>query len=100
MSEAGQGGAVRLHAYVSGRVHGVGFRYFTLETGHTLGLTGWVRNLRDGRVEVLAEGELESVNRMLAILRRGPASSQVTDVRYEFTGATGEFAGFRVGYTS
>lgn len=92
--------AVRLHAVVSGRVQGVGFRYFTLEAGHTLGLTGWVRNRRDGRVEVLAEGSLESLNRMLAILRRGPTSSQVTDVDYEFTEAKGEFDGFRVGYTN
>jgi acylphosphatase len=81
-------------------VQGVGFRYFTLEAGHALGLTGWVRNLRDGRVEVLAEGPLESVNRMLAILRRGPTSAMVADVDVEFTKATGEFDGFRVGYTS
>jgi len=95
-----EGEAVRLHATISGRVQGVGFRYFTLEAGHALGLTGWVRNLRDRRVEVLAEGPLESVNRLLAILRRGPVSSQVTDVAYEFTEASGEFDGFRVGYTS
>ncbi len=92
--------SVRLHAYVKGRVPGVGFRYFTLDAAHALGLTGWVRNLRDGRVEVLAEGALEDLNRLLAVLRKGPVSGEVTDVAYEFTGATGEFEGFRVGYTS
>jgi len=92
--------SVRFHAYVRGRVQGVGFRYFTLDAAHTLGLTGWVRNLRDGRVEVIAEGALEDLNRLLAMLRRGPVSGKVTDVDYEFTGAKGEFTGFRVGYTN
>ena len=92
--------SVRLHAYVKGRVQGVGFRYFTLDAAHALSLTGWVRNLRDRRVEVIAEGALEDLNRLLVILRKGPASGEVTDVDYEFTQAKGEFDGFRVGYTS
>jgi len=96
----GESEAVRFHAYVSGRVQGVGFRYFTLDAAHALGLTGWVRNLRDGRVEVIAEGALEDLNRLLAVLRKGPVSGEVADVDYEFTGATGEYEGFRVGYTS
>jgi len=49
-------------------------------------------------VEVIAEGALEDLNRLLAVLRKGPVSSQVTDVDVEFMEATGEFAGFRVGY--
>ena len=94
----GESVSVRLHAYVSGRVQGVGFRYFTLDAAHALGLTGWVRNLRDRRVEVMAEGTLDDLNRLLAVLRRGPVSGEVADVDYEFTQAKGEFDGFRVGY--
>jgi acylphosphatase len=89
----------RMHAYVRGRVQGVGFRYHTLQTAQELELTGWVRNLRDGRVEVLAEGAHEDLNRLLVALRKGPISADVQDVDYEFTEAKGEFEGFRVRYT-
>jgi acylphosphatase len=59
-------------------------------------LTGWVRNRWDGRVEVLAEGSLEDVNRFLAALRKGPASAEVRDVNYEFSAPKGEFERFQV----
>ncbi len=89
----------RLHAYVNGRVQGVGFRYHALQAAQEGGLTGWVRNLRDGRVEVLAEGAHEALNRLLAELRKGPISADVQDVDYEFTEGKGEFEAFRVRYT-
>ncbi len=89
----------RLHAYISGSVQGVGFRYFVLQSVEGLELSGWVHNLYDGRVEVTAEGTQEELNRLLAALRRGPLSAEVTDVDYEFTEAKGEFQGFRVRYT-
>jgi acylphosphatase len=89
----------RLHAYVKGRVQGVGFRYFVLQSAEGLDLTGWVRNLRDGRVEVMAEGAHEDLNRLLVALRKGPISADVRDVDYEFTEGKGEFEGFRVRYT-
>jgi acylphosphatase len=90
----------QLHAYVKGRVQGVGFRYHTLKSAQKYGLKGWVRNLYDGRVEVLAEGEHQNLNLLLADLRKGPVSSDVNDVDYEFTEATGKFDRFYVRNTA
>lgn len=90
----------RLHAYVKGDVQGVGFRYFTRQTAHEHRLTGWVRNLRDGRVEVLAEGGHEDLDQLLVRLRKGPISAEVNDIDYEFDQALGEFEAFLVRYTS
>jgi len=90
----------RLHAHVEGRVQGVGFRYFVEETAITLDLKGWVRNRWDGSVEVVAEGERQSLEKLLHALRRGPRSAQVSDVRTEWSPASGEFDHFRVRMTS
>jgi acylphosphatase len=90
----------RLHATINGRVQGVGFRYFTLQTAQEYHLTGWVRNLRDGRVEVMAEGDHKDLNQLLVQLRKGPISADVNDIHYEFDEAQGEFETFRVRYTS
>ena len=68
------------HVFVSGLVQGVNYRWFTLETADGLGLTGWVRNLPDGRVEAEIEGEKEVVERMIETMRRGPRLAQVTDL--------------------
>ena len=84
----------RLHAHVEGNVQGVGFRYFVLRAAQGYRLTGWVRNRYDGRVEVVAEGGLADLNRLLADLRRGPSSSQVTRVDYSFSDAQGDFERF------
>ena len=65
---------------ISGRVQGVGFRWFTRETASREGVTGWVRNLDDGRVEALIEGEAEAVVRVERALRAGPAGARVDDV--------------------
>jgi acylphosphatase len=70
----------RLHALISGRVQGVSFRYHTAHVAQSLGVTGWVRNLPDGRVEVLAEGDGEKLQRLEQFLRRGPPAARVTDV--------------------
>ena len=70
--------AVRL--IVRGRVQGVGFRYATVEQGRRLGLDGWARNLPDGSVEVVAAGEGETVERLVAWCRQGPPSARVTSV--------------------
>jgi len=84
----------RLHAFIEGRVQGVGFRYFTMSAAQGYGLKGWVRNLYDGRVEVLAEGEHEDLNHLLGDLRKGPRSAVVEDIEYSFTDAKGEFNRF------
>ena len=65
---------------ISGRVQGVGFRWFTHETATREGVTGWVRNLPDGRVEALVEGDEEAVVRVERALRAGPRSAHVDTV--------------------
>lgn len=88
----------RLHVFVSGVVQGVFFRANTEEKALDLGLTGWVRNTRDGRVEVLAEGEKEILQELLRWLHRGPSSARVTHVDYEWQHYTGEFKNFSIRY--
>lgn len=68
------------HYLVSGRVQGVGFRWFTADAARRDGVTGHVSNLADGRVEIVAEGESESLARFEATLWRGPSRSRVDDV--------------------
>lgn len=72
-----------LRCHVSGRVQGVGFRYATAEKARNLGVHGYVRNLPDRRVEVLACGEERAVKTLRDWLRQGPPLAQVSDVRCE-----------------
>lgn len=65
---------------VTGRVQGVGFRYFTADCARREGLHGTVRNLPDGRVEAVADGDVESLTRFEAALRRGPSRARVDEV--------------------
>jgi acylphosphatase len=65
---------------ISGRVQGVGFRWFTKDVAQREGLTGWVRNLADGRVEAFVEGESEAVTRVERLLRTGPRGARVATV--------------------
>jgi len=85
-----------LHAVVRGRVQGVGFRFFVVDRAQALGLSGWVRNLADGTVEVTAEGERPALRALLSDLQRGPVGSQVESVAHDWTNARGSFSGFRV----
>ncbi|MCY1271410.1 Acylphosphatase [compost metagenome] len=71
------------HGYVSGKVQGVGFRQHTVEQAERLDLDGWVRNLDDGRVEVLFEGEEEAVDALAEWLGHGPKSARVKAVEFE-----------------
>jgi len=84
----------RLQARVTGRVQGVGFRYYVLGEAAHIGLTGWVRNRRDGSVEVIAEGEQEQLELLAQALKRGSSSSLVEDVKTDWLESTGEFPGF------
>jgi acylphosphatase len=74
----------RLHVFIAGRVQGVGFRYSTARQATALGLTGWVRNLPDGRVEAEFEGPKPALDDMLGWCREGPALAHVTDVTLEW----------------
>lgn len=87
---------VRLHAYVEGRVQGVGFRAFVVDQAIALRLTGWVRNRWDGMVEVCVEGQRDTLERLLTSLHRGPTAAWVREVTSEWSAATGEFQGFRM----
>jgi len=91
---------VCLHATVEGRVQGVGYRAFVEAIAYDLRLRGWVRNRWEGSVEVVAEGERPTLERLLAALQRGPSASNVTNVQVEWLPATAEFTHFSVRMTS
>jgi acylphosphatase len=77
-------------------VHGVGFRWFTHDVAVREGVHGWVRNLADGSVEVVAEGDIISVDRLEAAVRRGPAAARVERVDVEDQAPAGRVAGFEI----
>jgi acylphosphatase len=79
---------------IGGRVQGVGFRYFTQEVAVREGVTGWVRNRPDGKVEAYIEGEAETVTRTERALRRGPPGARVDDVEAESEPPGGEYSSF------
>ena len=82
---------------VDGMVQGVGFRYFVRRKALELGLSGSVRNLPDGRVEVVASGEREPADQLEAALWRGPSMAKVTDVsRFEIKDDIGFRSGFAI----
>jgi acylphosphatase len=68
---------------ISGRVQGVGFRWFALEQARVEGLTGFVGNLPDGRVEIVVEGDADSVDRFERVIRRGPRGARVDECDVE-----------------
>ena len=72
-----------MHCFVSGRVQGVCFRMETREQAQLFGLTGWVRNLPDGRVEVMASGEETQLKQLRDWLKQGPDLARVLNVEYE-----------------
>jgi len=81
---------------VSGRVQGVGFRYFTLDVARREGVTGTVRNLDDGRVETVVEGDRDAVERFERAFRRGPAGARVDDVFVNLEPPSGRYQDFRI----
>ncbi|MCE4608526.1 MAG: acylphosphatase [Caldisphaeraceae archaeon] len=87
---------VRLHAFIEGIVQGVGYRYFARRNALRLGIKGYAKNLRDGRVEVVAEGEEEAINAFLEELKKGPMLSKVDRVEYRIEGYKGEFISFKI----
>ena len=89
-------GQERLYAVVRGRVQGVSFRYYTQATALRLNLTGWVRNLRDGAVEVTAEGPRASLDQLLSFLQRGPTAARVAEVQTKWSPASGDLGPFDI----
>lgn len=89
---------VRARVFAGGRVQGVAYRFFAEKWAGSLGVTGWVRNLADGRVEIVAEGEAGSVEMFLDRLREGPRLARVESFEVRDEAATGEFNGFRIAF--
>ena len=83
------------HIYYSGKVQGVGFRYTVQDLAEGFGITGWVKNLRDGRVEIMAELEEDNLKDFLKKIR-GNFSGYIRDVEIDWKPATGEFSGFTI----
>lgn len=88
--------AVRAHVFISGRVQGVFFRENIRRLARSLGVVGWVRNLPDGRVEAVFEGDEENVRRMIEFCRRGPPAARVDDVEITWEKPKGEFDDFEI----
>jgi acylphosphatase len=84
----------RLHLLISGRVQGVWYRASTRTRARELGLTGWVRNLPDGRVEALAEGPCPQLEALLAWCHDGPILARVDGIEASWGQASGDFPGF------
>jgi acylphosphatase len=96
MSQHNRNDFQELHAWVSGWVQGVGFRYFVIDNALALSLRGYVRNERNGDVEVVAQGTRSELERLLTLLRRGPSAAQVKDVRVSWGQPTEHFSGFNI----
>ena len=87
---------VARHFLISGRVQGVGFRYFTQAAAAREGVHGWVCNLPDGSVEAEAEGDADAIERFERALRHGPPGARVDEVEVEAGVPHGRAAGFSV----
>ena len=89
---------VRLRVLISGRVQGVFFRASTRDEARARGLTGWAKNLPDGRVEAVFEGDKRVVENMLAWCRQGPPYAYVDHVEVEWQAYQGDLPDFRIAY--
>jgi acylphosphatase len=89
---------VRAHVFVRGRVQGVGFRAFTSHQAERHAVTGWVRNISDGRVEAEAQGLREAVEGFLIDVQRGPVLSNVGEVTVEWIEPQSQESTFEVRY--
>ena len=98
MARTPESHSVRAHVFVSGRVQGVSFRWYTQQKAQELGLTGWVRNLWDSRVEAIFEGEERVVQRVVDWCHVGAPSARVDRVEVNYEEPTGEFSRFRITY--
>ena len=88
----------RAHLMISGRVQGVFYRMETKSAADRIGVSGWVRNKRDGRVEAIVEGEKQQVEKLILWCKKGPPAARVHDVDVTWKPYKGEFASFEVTY--
>lgn len=89
---------IRAHIFIVGKVQGVYFRQNTRVVANRHKVTGWVRNLRDGRVEAVLEGNEMDVSELIEWFYAGPPKAKVDDVQIKYESYVGEFQGFKVNY--
>lgn len=89
----------RAHLFIEGRVQGVFYRAFTREVASSLGLSGWVMNLRDGRVEALFEGEKSKIEKAIRECYKGPPGARVTNIQVHWEDYKGDQKDFFVRYS-
>jgi len=82
--------------YIEGLVQGIGFRHFAYRKSQECGVQGYVRNMRDGRVQVYAEGDQSCMDRFLTLLRRGPVGARVRGFHVDQMSFTGNYKEFTV----
>jgi len=87
---------VRAHILVSGLVQGVFFRFFTVKKAKEFGVFGWVKNLPDGKIEAIFEGEKEKVQNLVEWMKRGPPNARVDGVKIEWQKFEGKFDNFEI----
>ena len=86
----------KVEIIVTGRVQGVGFRYFIEDKAVSLNLKGYVKNIDYNKVEIVAEGEETNLNQLVEFAEKGPSYARVTNIKTDFKEATGEFKGFNL----
>lgn len=86
----------RVHLIISGEVQGVSFRYYTKEHADNLGVKGYVRNLPEGKLGVVIEGEKDAVNKLVEWCKKGPSSANVNNIEIKEEKPTNEFKQFEV----
>lgn len=88
----------RAHLFIEGRVQGVFYRAFTRDTAYNIGLKGWVKNLRDGRVEALFEGKKELIEKAIKECYTGPAGARISNIDVKWEPFIGDQKGFSIRY--
>jgi acylphosphatase len=88
----------RAHLFIEGRVQGVFYRAFARDMAHCLGLSGWTKNLRDGRVEAVFEGEKRTIEEAIRECNAGPPGARVTNIDIQWEPYSGDEDGFSVRY--
>jgi acylphosphatase len=96
MSDHAKPKKARAHVYISGRVQGVSFRWNTQAKAQQLGLAGWVRNMWDGRVEAVFEGDEAAVRQAVEWCRHGDQPARVDQIDVDYEQPTGELSSFRI----
>lgn len=88
----------RVEIIVYGRVQGVFFRDFTLRKAEEFGITGWVKNLDDGSVQIVAEGKHKDLEKLISAVKIGPPYAKVKDIKIDWQDYIGEFTDFQIRY--